>query len=182
MLPVFWASRRQFLPALHEENTGIADFSLSFLIQLKATTKQHFIFWRRRESRTGGLSAANAAAQTGSEDARSMRSKHNQEKCYGTERMKALWSDSVAVRKATPTCFVLQLYLMRKNLKNNSVLSGKRPNEHAQKRSSFGTLQCPSEHMAAIQDSQSWTRTIHNPFALLPFKKHCIQRKSLKEM
>lgn len=39
MLPVFWASRRQFLPALHEENTGIADFSLSFLIQLKATTK-----------------------------------------------------------------------------------------------------------------------------------------------
>ena len=92
MFPILCTSRGQFLPPFDQKYTGIADLSLPLLIQLKATSKQQLVFWRRRESWARRLCAANATPETRTKNTRSMRSEHHATNWKGDEKI-SRWTE-----------------------------------------------------------------------------------------
>lgn len=63
MLPVSGSARGQLLPALHEEDAGVANLTGSFLRRAEALVKLWFVLFAVGEARRRGLCPADATAQ-----------------------------------------------------------------------------------------------------------------------
>ena len=76
VLPIPRRPQWQFLPSFDKQYAGVADFSRSFLVQLEAFLKVHFIALAVRKPGTGGLCAAYTASFETAIDFRFMKTEH----------------------------------------------------------------------------------------------------------